>query len=157
MFDTWTRNCDRHPNDPTKRRPNRDNVFLSREGAPSGRFRLVAMDHGCCFTCGRDLTGHLAELKFVREEGAYGLFPEFWEFLDRDVFRRTLGTLGGVMESEVRAIVESIPSQWDVPGSARDALTEFLMRRAAFVAGDLEPRIWPRGEFDFGTPEEETP
>ena len=34
LLDTWLRNCDRHPLDPTKREPNRDNVFLSREGAP---------------------------------------------------------------------------------------------------------------------------
>ena len=30
LLDTWLRNCDRHPLDPTQRRPNRDNVFFSR-------------------------------------------------------------------------------------------------------------------------------
>src|SRR5438132_6499286 len=29
VFDTWTRNCDRHPPDLTQRRPNYDNVFLA--------------------------------------------------------------------------------------------------------------------------------
>ena len=56
VFDTWTLNCDRHPADLTVRSPNYDNVFLERvsESDPVG-FRLIAMDHTHCFTCGRDL------------------------------------------------------------------------------------------------------
>ena len=38
LLDTWALNCDRYPADLTARKPNRDNVFLSRAGAPVGRF-----------------------------------------------------------------------------------------------------------------------
>ena len=54
LFDTWTLNCDRYR--PAPPRIKRDNVYLSREGAPPGQFLLRAMDNGHCFTCGRDLT-----------------------------------------------------------------------------------------------------
>jgi hypothetical protein len=157
LFDTWTRNCDRHPPDPTQRRPNRDNVFLSREGAPRRKLLLKVMDQGCCFNWGRDLTARLAELSFVREEGVYGLFPEFWEYLDREALRDAVRTLRGVKQEEVRRIVDGIPTEWDVPRAARDALVEFISRRAAFVCEHIEGCIWPQREFDFSAPEGETP
>ena len=56
VFDTWTRNCDRYPPDLEMRKPNRDNVFLNSTSEREDRFRLIAMDHTHCFTCGRDLT-----------------------------------------------------------------------------------------------------
>ena len=37
VFDTWTLNCDRHHHDLTVRKPNYDNVYLSREGVESGK------------------------------------------------------------------------------------------------------------------------
>lgn len=49
LFDTWTRNCDRHPPNLAARKPNRNNVFLSNEGLPDGEWRLMAMDHTHCF------------------------------------------------------------------------------------------------------------
>ncbi len=155
LFDTWTRNCDRHPTDSTKRRPNRDNVFFSREDAPSKRFLLKAMDHGCCFTWGRDLTPRIAQLAYVKEEGCYGLFPEFWPYLDRDILRSAVQTLRAIAREEVRQIVASIPREWDVPTSARDALIELICRRAVFVSDRIEGWIWPQREFDFTPPEGE--
>ena len=157
LFDTWTRNCDRHPRDPTRRKPNRDNVFLSREGAPARRLLLKVMDQGCCFTCGRDLTAHLAEMSLVREEGVYGLFPEFWEYLDRELFREAIRELRGISPEEVRQMVDGIPREWDVSRAARDALVEFITRRAAFVCDHTEGEMWPQREFDFTAPEGETP
>lgn len=47
-FDTWTRNCDRR----CSSRENMDNVFVAAEDGP----RLVAIDHGHCFTCGSTLS-----------------------------------------------------------------------------------------------------
>jgi len=85
VFDTWTLNCDRHPPDLSKRKPNRDNVYLSTENAPRHRLRLVAMDHTHCFTCGRDLTGNVATIDRVRSDEIYGLFPEFVCLLRADV------------------------------------------------------------------------
>src|SRR5207249_10035864 len=121
------------------------------------RLLLKAMDHGCCFTCGRDLTAHLASIANVTEEGCYGLFPEFWEFLDRDVMRSAVRTLRAIPPAEIRAIVESIPSAWDVSRAARDALADLILRRAAFVADHVEGWIWPQRELDFGPMEGETP
>ncbi len=157
LLDTWTRNCDRYPLDTTRRRPNRDNVFFSRDGAPPKRLLLKASDHGCCFTCGRDLTAHLADLACVTEEGCYGLFPEFWPYLDRDELRSAVRTLRAVAQAEVRRIVDSVPREWEVTQAARDALVEFICRRAAFVCDHIEGWIWPQREFDFSSPEGGTP
>jgi hypothetical protein len=121
LLDTWLRNCDRHPLDPQKRKPNRDNVFLSREGAPPRRALVKAMDHTHCFTCGRELTARLADISCVKEEGCYGLFPEFWPYLNQDVMRETVQTLRDITPAEVRQIVESIPGEWEVSRPARDA------------------------------------
>jgi hypothetical protein len=69
VFDTWTRNCDRHPPDLTKRRPNYDNVFLEElAGDASGSLRLIAMDHTHCFTCGRDLNRRLRNIDRVKDQ-----------------------------------------------------------------------------------------
>jgi hypothetical protein len=157
LLDTWTRNCDRHPLDPAKRKPNRDNVFLSREGAPPRRSLLKAMDHTHCFTCGRELTPAIADISCVKEEGCYGLFPEFWPHLSRDVMREAVRTLRAVTQVEVRQIVEGIPREWEVPQPVRDALVEFLCRRAVFVADHIEGWIWPQREFDFAPAEDPTP
>ncbi len=156
VFDTWTRNCDRYPPDPTKRRPNRDNIFLSREGAPPGRLLLKAIDHGCCFTCGRDLTAQLAEISIVREEGRYGLFPEFWPFLDRQVMRTAIDTLHRLKRIEVQGMVSTVPSAWDVSPTARNALVEFIVGRAAFVCQHIEDWIWPQRDL-FPESEDQTP
>ncbi len=156
LFDTWTRNCDRHPLDPTRRKPNRDNVFLSREGATAKRLLLKVMDQGCCFTCGRDLTAHVADISFIMEEGVYGLFSEFWEYLDRERLLAAVQNLRAIRPEEVRSIVESIPAEWDVSRAAREALMELIVRRAAFVSEYIEGWIWPRREFDFSAPQGET-
>jgi len=76
VFDTWTRNCDRHPPDTTKRRPNYDNVFLSGERAPAGRFEIVAMDHTHCFTCGKSLNERIATIERIKDERVFACFPD---------------------------------------------------------------------------------
>jgi hypothetical protein len=76
LLDTWTRNCDRYSRVP-RTRVNRDNVFLSSEGAPPGRFVLKAIDHTHCFDRGPRLSRHLVDIGNVRAEDIYGCFPEF--------------------------------------------------------------------------------
>jgi hypothetical protein len=67
VFDTWTLNCDRHPPDLADRRPNYDNVFLERVGERGqAQFRLLAIDQGCCFSGGRDLTPRISSIDHVR-------------------------------------------------------------------------------------------
>jgi hypothetical protein len=157
LLDTWLRNCDRHPLDRAQRRPNRDNVFFSREGAPRGRFRLKAMDHTHCFTCGRDLTPRIAQIGNIQEEGCYGLFPEFLSFLNQEVMRQTVHTLRAIPRDDMGRIVAEIPRAWDVSQPTRDALLEYLLRRAAYVADHIEGWVWPQRQLDFPPPEEETP
>ncbi len=76
LLDQWTRNCDRYRPEP-RLRVNENNVFLNREGAPSGQFILMAMDHTHIFTCGGPLSRDLAKIDFVKDATAFGLFPEF--------------------------------------------------------------------------------
>jgi len=64
VFDTWTLNCDRYF---PPRRPNRDNVFLSREGAPPKQFILKAIDHTHCFTCGRELSRRVSNIAHIKD------------------------------------------------------------------------------------------
>src|SRR5262249_35464646 len=77
VFDTWVRNCDRHPANLEARKPNLDNVFLSREGASEGRLVLKAVDHTHVLTCGRDITAAAGYIDKIQDEGIYGLFPQF--------------------------------------------------------------------------------
>ena len=135
FFDTWTRNCDRHPPDLAMRKPNRNNVFLSNEDVPDGLFRLIAMDHTHCFNCGRDLNAHLANIDVVQDEGLYGLFPEFRPFFPPhqaalDAASARLRTL----EREwVVGLVSTIPAEWQVPNIGRDALVNLIYKRAHYV------------------------
>ena len=146
VLDTWTRNCDRRS--PGGQRVNRDNVFLSEE-APRGKFILKAMDHTHCFTCGSDLTRRLAHIDTVKDAGIYGLFPEFQPFLDRSVFRRTMKKLSALQRSEIGDIVRKIPDEWDVSATARAAMVDFIVGRAAYLVDKMEQRLWRQGEFDF--------
>jgi hypothetical protein len=138
-FDTWTRNCDRH----CSSRQNVDNVFVAADEGP----RLVAIDHGHCFTCGSALSTALGHIDRIREQRVYGLFDAFRPFVTKDRIQdacAALKTFGGTL---AHAIVETIPTEWEVEDPARSALAEFLVQRAGFV-GDhlpqwLEPLCWP--------------
>lgn len=137
-FDTWVRNCDRHAPG-GNRRPNLDNVFLSEERVSPGRFRLVAMDHGHAFTCGRDLVrANTATIELVRDEQVFGLFPEFRAFATQSALRDALTGLSAAQEAGVREIVESIPAPWEVSADAREALVTLVLDRAAFLSTDPE-------------------
>jgi hypothetical protein len=103
------------------------------------------------------VTPRVADIGFVQEEGCYGLFPAFLPRLSRDVMRRAVRTLRAVTREEMGRFVEEIPRAWDVSRTTRDALLEYLFRRAAFVADHIEGWIWRQRELDFPPPEEETP
>lgn len=153
-FDTWTRNCDRHPPDPAKRRPNLDNVFLEKLGSGKDRrVRLIAMDHSCCFTCNSDLIArNLRKIEWIRDDGLYGLFPAFKSAIRRSHVRRAVERLAAVDADRVRAAVAAIPSDWEVAGEVREALASSLVQRAAYVANELESKLgrhcWPKQLFD---------
>jgi hypothetical protein len=137
VFDNWVRNCDRHPTDLALRLPNWANVYIAETEHPE-RFHLFAIDHTHCFDCGRDLTRRLSEIGNVRDEGVYGLFPEFREFIDEGELVWCSGMLQSVTAEQVRAIVDAIPREWEVSADARAALVELIMRRAAYLADRID-------------------
>lgn len=160
VFDTWTLNCDRYsePRGSPARKPrvNRNNVFLSEE-APAGQFLLKAMDHTHCFTCGKTLTKRLAEFDMIREERVFGLFPEFREYLDRQHVRQAAAELKKITRAKIGKMTQLIPRQWDVPADAIDALVQFAVDRAKYVADNIEDRLFPERELDFGDDESTEP
>lgn len=160
VFDTWTLNCDRYSerSPPKKPRINRNNVFLSEE-APDGQFLLKAMDHTHCFTCGKSLTRKLAEIGMIRDERVFGLFPEFHAFLNRQHIRQAAADLKKITTAKMHKMTQLIPNQWDVASGAIDALVQFAVDRAKYLADNIEDRLCPEREFDFGDDEstEQTP
>lgn len=155
VFDTWTRNCDRHPPDLNQRKPNYDNVFLADEPKTgNGKVRLVAMDHTHCFTCGGDLDGKVAAIAAVKDDRLYGLFPGFETTVRQEEVEACASRLGQLDETSVGGIIESIPRDWEVGQEARKALAELICRRAEFVAGSILEKIarvaWPGKLFDNG-------
>jgi hypothetical protein len=135
LFDTWTRNCDRHPPDLTKRKVNRNNVFLSNEGMADGKLQLVAMDHTHCFNCGRDLNAQLAHINLVKGEEMFGLFPEFKPFIRAhwDALVAAVAKLQTLNKPWVKDLIGAIPAEWQVDVAGRTALATQVCDRADYV------------------------
>jgi hypothetical protein len=153
VFDTWTRNCDRHPPDRTRRQPNYDNVFLADPTEyDAGRQKLVAMDHTHCFTCGRDLTEKVANVAEVKDDGLYGLFTGFLPLVQQVEVEAGISRLFQLDKSRVVEIVATIPADWEVKEGTRKALAEHICRRAEFVADNVLAKVagiaWPGQLFD---------
>ena len=75
VFDTWVRNCDRYApgwGRDGQPRINLDNLFLSEDGAPEGKFMLKPIDHGHIMTCGKAVTRDLANIDATKDERLYG-------------------------------------------------------------------------------------
>lgn len=157
VFDTWTLNCDRYrpatAKTGNKPRINWNNVFLSAE-APKGRLTLKAMDHGCCFTCGRELTRGVGNIDNIRNTLLFGRFPEFQRFMDRDVVRDVVGRLRGINKDTVASMMAGLPNEWEVRKEAIGPWIDLIVGRAAFVADTIEAKLWPQQEIVF--PEKET-
>jgi len=151
VFDTWTLNCDRRHHDPAARRPNYDNVYLSREGVEPGRRRLIAMDHGLCFIrSGEDLTADLSNIDKVKDEHVYGLFPEFRDRLDVAMMNHCTTRLREMDAATADAMIATAPAEWEVSRKAREAWSELICRRAGYVADNFE--TWINDEVPwFGT------
>jgi len=142
VFDTWTLNCDRHHHDVTVRKPNYDNVYLSSVGVGPGKRRLIAMDHGLCFIrSGEDLTTRLAHIDKVQDEHVYGLFPEFQGRLRQDMIVKSTARLKEMDLETARAMIETVPTEWEVSKAAREAWAELICRRAGFVADNVQQWI----------------
>jgi hypothetical protein len=159
VFDTWTRNCDRHswPEGEAMGRPriNLNNVFLSEE-APPGQFILKAIDHTHCFTCGRALTTKLATIDIIRDGRVFGLFPQFRSYMDPECVTQAAADLRRIDRSWVRSLTQSLPNEWEVARDVQDALERLILDRAGYVADKILRMLWPQREFGFAEPEGET-
>lgn len=148
VFDTWVSNCDRHgPIDPRtlrRRKPNRDNVFLSEE-APSGQFLLKAMDHTHCFSSVPEWTQRLSRVDTIKDDRLFGVFPEFRRYLRKTAVRHAANDLRSITSAVVRTMIQRVPDEWEVTQVVRDALVDLVVGRAAYVAETIESRIWPQG------------
>jgi hypothetical protein len=136
LFDTWTRNCDRHPPDLNHRKVNRNNVFLSNEGMSDGQFQLIAMDHTHCFDCGRDLNATLAHIDKERDDRLFGLFPEFKRFIPPHfpALQAAVAKLQALDRKMLHEVVAGIPAQWEVSLTGCNALETFIANRADYMA-----------------------
>ncbi len=151
LFDTWTRNCDRHPPDLNQRKANRNNVFISNDGLPDGQWRLMAMDHTHCFNCGRDLNAQLCHIDLIQDERIYGLFPEFKPLIVRNWtgVDEGLAKLAQLDQHWLKAVVDGIPGAWQVDAAGRTALVEQIQRRAVFICGSFDAKL----RAEIGPPE----
>lgn len=143
VFDTWTLNCDRYFPGPRHVRENRDNVFLASEGAGEGKWRLMAIDHTHCFTCGRDLTPRTDAADRAMHDGLFGLFPEFEPYLMRANVQEAAEKLASLQPSDYAPIVDSIPAAWEVSGAARAALKRLIAKRATYVSQTVVENLKP--------------
>jgi len=138
IFDTWTLNIDRHHPDPAARKPNYDNVYLSKEDQKPGRLRLIAMDHGLCFIhSGQDLSPKLSHIDKVKSNQLFGLFPEFRDRLNSDTINESVDRLREMTAALASEIVESVPEPWDVSRETRAAWSDLIYRRAGYVADQV--------------------
>jgi hypothetical protein len=156
VFDTWVRNCDRHPSDLARRKPNYANVYLADTDDPN-RSELVAIDHSHCFNWGHDFSARLSDIDVVRDAGTYGLFPAFVALVDPGELAWCRGVLRTVTADVVEPIVAALPAEWAVSTAAAAALGRLVVERAAFVCSRIDSG-WPlRGPSPGGTPISRSP
>jgi hypothetical protein len=146
LLDQWTLNCDRYRPVPPPVRKNLHNVFFSREAETNAKMRLLAMDHTHILTCGSPFRGDMARLAKVRDETAYGLFPEFVPWIRREDAFAAVEAMKAVDPEAIRAIIREIPADWEVEEDHRRALIDFLLDRRNWLAPRFVSVLFPQGE-----------
>jgi hypothetical protein len=133
-LDTWVRNQDRYfPHSNKKIRKNFDNVFLSKKS--KNKTILKAFDFTHAFTNGREITNRI--IQEVKDDSIFGLFPEFKIYLNRSIATNFCKKLKTIKKEQIRSIINSIPQEWDINLSAREAWIEFILGRAIYVANNF--------------------
>lgn len=122
VLDTWLHNCDRFRPEGEKNRRNTRNVFLSARAAAKGKFRVIAMDHTHCFTCGRAITKAISNIDRVRDSRLYGHFAEFRPYLEHETVRPFEQRLMEFSKQTAESFLAEIPPAWDLPAEIRQAL-----------------------------------
>lgn len=142
VFDTWTRNCDRYgPRENQEPRVNLRNVFLSHDGVAGSNPMLKPIDHGCCFTCDRDLTPR--SLSGGMDETVFGRFPGFGQRVRREDALRFVERIESITRAEVDRAIACVPTAWAVEASARTAWADWILLRGARIRRIVEREIQP--------------
>lgn len=139
VLDTWLRNADRYS--PDGRRENVNNVLLAEEGAPKGKYRVVAMDFSHAVTGGYSLSSKHVGIDAVRDERIYGCFPAFRPYLQLRHAEEFTARMREVRQDQVRQIVSQAPPAWGVPEEFRARLVSFVVQRADYLADKLAVRL----------------
>lgn len=132
VLDTWLLNCDRFRSQPP--RINVRNVFLASTEAARGKYRLVAMDHTHCFTCGRELTTKLASIDTIRHNQVHGNFPAFQGYVTLKTAATYLKKLGRLDRESAGSFVAGTPREWEVNAETQNVFVGFLVDRAKYLA-----------------------
>ena len=88
------------------------------------------MDFSHAIQFGGELTTSVMSIGNIRDEGVFGLFPEFRERLSRDAIGHYASILGDVSKSQIEDAVELVPKQWHLDSPVRAALSSYLLQRA---------------------------
>lgn len=134
LFDTWVRNRDRHAPPEMNRKPNYGNVFFSSRGCEREHYRLLAMDHTHIFSADSALNGRITRIDNVLDKKIYGRFPQFAPYLDAGALERAAEDLQRLDANQIARVIDTVPADWDLVTETREALRDFLVRRASFVA-----------------------
>jgi hypothetical protein len=139
-FDTWIRNCDRCLARPGQEaHVNRDNVFLSTEGVPQGRFAMKPIDHAQSFCFATEFTPALLRAAAaVEDDRRFGYFPEFRELVTEADLKRAVAQIGTIRREEIEALFTDVPPAWGIGPEIRIAWCDLIAGRAIFLARNAD-------------------
>jgi hypothetical protein len=142
VFDTWIRNDDRYPPDGEAYGPskNLDNLLFSpRLQGRVIKYDVVVFDHTHAFSS----SGYdgLSDTTIAKTEGVYGLFPKFEPYIDIGSIRAAVRRLLDVDERVAMTVLNSLPLDWGITTSIRNAWCRLICERAGFVADTIEAQI----------------
>lgn len=133
LLDTYILNPDRYLPEDGRVRLNKDNVFIV-PFKNDDSVDVVAFDHSACLRPPAEISARIANIETVRDENVYGCFPEFCAFMKSQHVVAGVALLAAIDESVVSRIVDGVPRDWLQSMAVRDALKDFLVRRAQFLA-----------------------
>ena len=148
--DTWLRNTDRYF--PPHNRVNWDNVFFSSESGV-GLLSLRAMDFSHCVRYGGELTKRVLSIGEIKDPSVFGLFPDFRKRIKRDAVRQFASTIRAVSRTQIADAVALVPGEWYLSRDVRDALIDFLVRRAEYVAETIESNLFGAEQLRLDLPD----
>jgi len=104
---------------------------------------LKAIDHTHCLACELSGVGALARKvasqQHVRDSRVYGLFEAFRPMVELDAVLRFVRRASAIGESRLAGVLRDVPDEWGMRSGLRDAIVEFLARRADYMLSQVLP------------------